>query len=130
MALCLTNSQNYKVTPCLCLPATTLSIFALPTSWRPFVGTAATLHASGKTEIATAADAGRLDEVLRHMESRTGLRVLRLPLLEEFHIDLGFDLATGAVPKRGTAARAPGPLDDTDRRLVAAVEGEIGRAHV
>jgi DNA-binding Lrp family transcriptional regulator len=45
--------------------------------------------------VATAADAGRLDEVLRHIESRTGLRVLRLPLLEEFHIDLGFPLNFG-----------------------------------
>jgi DNA-binding Lrp family transcriptional regulator len=45
--------------------------------------------------VATAADAGRLDEVLRHIETRTGLRVLRLPLLEEFHIDLGFPLNFG-----------------------------------
>jgi DNA-binding Lrp family transcriptional regulator len=45
--------------------------------------------------VAAAADAGRLDEVLRHIETRTGLRVLRLPLLEEFHIDLGFPLNFG-----------------------------------
>ena len=45
--------------------------------------------------VVTAADAQRLGEVLRRIESRTGLRVLRLPLLEEFHIDLGFPLDFG-----------------------------------
>lgn len=45
--------------------------------------------------VVTAADAQRLGEVLQQIESRTGLRVLRLPLLEEFHIDLGFPLDFG-----------------------------------
>ena len=45
--------------------------------------------------VVTAADAQRLGEVLHRIESRTGLRVLRLPLLEEFHIDLGFPLDFG-----------------------------------
>ncbi len=34
----------------------------------------------------------RLREVLAELESRTGLKILDLPLLEDFHIDLGFDL--------------------------------------
>ncbi len=34
----------------------------------------------------------RLREVLRDLELRTGLKALDLPLLEDFHIDLGFDL--------------------------------------
>jgi DNA-binding Lrp family transcriptional regulator len=34
----------------------------------------------------------RLREVLAELASRTGLKVLDLPLLEDFHIDLGFDL--------------------------------------
>lgn len=34
----------------------------------------------------------RLREVLADLESRTGLKILDLPLLEDFHIDLGFDL--------------------------------------
>ena len=45
--------------------------------------------------VVTAADAQRLGEVLQRIESRTGLRVLRLPLLEEFHIDLGFPIDFG-----------------------------------
>jgi len=42
--------------------------------------------------VVTASDAGALEHVLRRIEIRTGLPVLRLPLLEEFHIDLGFPL--------------------------------------
>lgn len=42
--------------------------------------------------VVTASDAGALERVLRRIEIRTGLPVLRLPLLEEFHIDLGFPL--------------------------------------
>ena len=34
----------------------------------------------------------RLREVLAELEAHTGLKILDLPLLEDFHIDLGFDL--------------------------------------
>lgn len=42
--------------------------------------------------VVTGRDAEHLEHVLRRIEARTGLTVLRLPLLEEFHIDLGFPL--------------------------------------
>ncbi len=42
--------------------------------------------------VVNASHAEHLDDVLRHIEHRAGLPVLRLPLLEEFHIDLGFPL--------------------------------------
>ena len=42
--------------------------------------------------VVTASDARALERVLRRIETYTGLPVLRLPLLEEFHIDLGFPL--------------------------------------
>lgn len=42
--------------------------------------------------VVTAGDADHLERVLRRIETRTRLPVLRLPLLEEFHIDLGFPL--------------------------------------
>ena len=35
---------------------------------------------------------GHMGDVLGHIEQRTGLTIMRLPLLEEFHIDLGFPL--------------------------------------
>lgn len=42
--------------------------------------------------VVTAGDEQRLREVLADIERRTGLEVLYLPMLEDYHIDLGFDL--------------------------------------
>ncbi len=42
--------------------------------------------------VATAGDEVRLERVLSDIERRSGLPVLRLPMLEDYHIDLGFDL--------------------------------------
>jgi DNA-binding Lrp family transcriptional regulator len=42
--------------------------------------------------VVTARDTPHLDNVLERIETHTALPVLRLPLLEEYHIDLGFPL--------------------------------------
>jgi siroheme decarboxylase len=42
--------------------------------------------------VVTASSAARVAEVLDEISRRAGLDVLDLPLLEHFHIDLGFDL--------------------------------------
>jgi DNA-binding Lrp family transcriptional regulator len=42
--------------------------------------------------VATAADAVRLQTVLDEIAARSGIEVLSFPLLENYHIDLGFDL--------------------------------------
>lgn len=42
--------------------------------------------------VVTAPDRARLDQVLAEIGARTGLPVLDLPMLEDFHIDLGFRL--------------------------------------
>ena len=42
--------------------------------------------------VVTAADEATLHAVLQDIEQQTGLAVLYLPMLEDFHIDLGFDL--------------------------------------
>ncbi|WP_043739508.1 Lrp/AsnC family transcriptional regulator [Thioalkalivibrio nitratireducens] len=42
--------------------------------------------------VATAPDEGELCDVLEDIERATGLPVLALPLLEDYHIDLGFEL--------------------------------------
>ncbi len=42
--------------------------------------------------VLTAADEERLTAVMDEIEDRTGVEVLDLPLLEEYHIDLGFPL--------------------------------------
>ncbi|MFO1417478.1 MAG: Lrp/AsnC family transcriptional regulator [Methylotetracoccus sp.] len=45
--------------------------------------------------VVTAADQPSLDAVLLRIERHTGLSVLSLPLIEDFHIDLGFQLDFG-----------------------------------
>ncbi len=42
--------------------------------------------------VVTAASQSRLDEVLQEIEQQTGIPVLYLPMLEDYHIDLGFEL--------------------------------------
>jgi DNA-binding Lrp family transcriptional regulator len=45
--------------------------------------------------VVTASDQAQLERVLCDIERRTGMSVLRLPMLEDYHIDLGFDLQWG-----------------------------------
>jgi DNA-binding Lrp family transcriptional regulator len=42
--------------------------------------------------VATAAEATRLQSVLDEIGARSGIEVLAFPLLEDYHIDLGFEL--------------------------------------
>ncbi len=49
-------------------------------------------HALNLWFVATAPNSERLSEVLRELAHETGCEILALPLLEEFHIDLGFGL--------------------------------------
>lgn len=42
--------------------------------------------------VVTAASQQRLAEVLQEIEQQTGIPVLYLPMLEDYHIDLGFEL--------------------------------------
>ena len=63
--------------------------------------------------VVTAPDETRVQEVLAEIESSTGYLPLHLPLLEEFHIDLGFDLSqphkgsNTATPKEAGSAMPP-----------------------
>jgi len=73
--------------------------------------------------VATAPSPQALEGALGRIAAATGIAVVPLPLVEEYHIDLGFDLASGAVPRGERREPVAAPLDDADRRLVAAVEG-------
>jgi len=42
--------------------------------------------------VVTAADKGRVGQVIEEIEQMTGIKVLNLPMLEDYHLDLGFDL--------------------------------------
>jgi DNA-binding Lrp family transcriptional regulator len=68
--------------------------------------------------VATAPTDAALRWTLSCIEHETGLAVLRLPLAEEFHIDLGFDLEDHSAPRAPRPAPAA-PLSETERALAA-----------
>ena len=70
--------------------------------------------------VATAPSEAALQWTLSRIEHETGLAVLRLPLVEEFHIDLGFDLEDHSVP-RAQPQGPVAPLVDEERQLAARV---------
>ena len=77
--------------------------------------------------VANAPDPDRLRALLAQIERETVLPVLSLPLLREYHIDLGFDLdgARGAKPVRvfdGKGDVAAVTLDADAARIVAALQ--------
>jgi DNA-binding Lrp family transcriptional regulator len=77
--------------------------------------------------VATATDATHLDRVLREIEQETGYAVVRLPMVQDYHIDLGFDLRpTVALADhrhmQGAAAKGSVSLDARDYALIAAIQ--------
>lgn len=74
--------------------------------------------------VVTAGSEERLAAALAAIEKTAGLPILRLPLVQEFHIDLGFSLAGGKKRPAGRAQdfTAPRPLEELERRLVMALQ--------
>ena len=74
--------------------------------------------------VVTAASEGRLQATLKAIEEAAGLQLLALPLLEEFHIDLGFPLHGHACKTRATAraVQPAAPIDEAGRRLVSVLQ--------
>lgn len=72
--------------------------------------------------VATAADEAALAVLLDDIQDQTGLPPITLPLVEEFHIDLGFDLIHGG--KTAPAARRCERRETSgqDRSLIAALQ--------
>jgi DNA-binding Lrp family transcriptional regulator len=70
--------------------------------------------------VATGATQAEVQGTLSFIEDSSGLPLLRLPLVEEFHIDLGFDLDGRAAP-RASPPRGLPELTAAERKLVAAV---------
>ncbi len=74
--------------------------------------------------VVTAASEGRLQATLGAIEQAAGYRLMPLPLLEEFHIDLGFSLG-GDRRKREVAVVpvAPAqPIGEIERRLISVLQ--------
>lgn len=79
-------------------------------------------HAINLWFVVAGPDQSSLAATLAHIEQRTGLPVIRLPLVEAFYLDLGFALTPGRHSSR-TSGRAirhrPQPCD---QHLLAAIE--------
>ncbi|WP_150429354.1 Lrp/AsnC family transcriptional regulator [Dechloromonas sp. CZR5] len=74
--------------------------------------------------VVTAASEGRLQATLGAIEQAAGYRLMPLPLLEEFHIDLGFSL-DGKRQKREVAAvpvTPVQPIGEIERRLISVLQ--------
>ena len=73
--------------------------------------------------VVTALDRERVEAVVQEIEGSTGLAVLKLPLVDEIHVDLGFPLdAPCAKPEVPSAAHAPAHLSAQERRLAVVIE--------
>lgn len=84
-------------------------------------------HAYNLWFVVTAEDEPSVLQVLRELELQTGCRALYLPMLEDYHIDLGFSLTAAADKpvRRSTPDRqgaSPLLLTDADRGLIAALQ--------
>lgn len=75
--------------------------------------------------VVTALSSAEVQATLGCIEQATGLPVLRLPLVEEFHIDLGFDLDTHAVPRAGNEPAARPAPSAEERSLVRHTVGGL-----
>lgn len=115
--------------------ASTLAAMAVPKHRLEAVATSVNAHAEVNHNyeredewnlwfVVTARDAARRAEVLGELADETGLTVLSLPLIDEYHIDLGFDLygAGGPRAEREGAAAAPCALPGIESALLAALE--------
>ena len=74
--------------------------------------------------VVTAGSEGRLQATLSAIEKAAGYPLLPLPLVEEFHIDLGFSLL-GGKPKNVAVARPVPPavpMGEAERRLVSVLQ--------
>lgn len=115
--------------------ASTLAAMAVPSEHLPAV--AATVnrfpevnhnyereHRHNLWFVVTAASEGRLQATLGAIEQAAGYPLLALPMLEEFHIDLGFCLQ--GEPRKARAAAhsvAPQvPIGESERRLVSVLQ--------
>jgi DNA-binding Lrp family transcriptional regulator len=72
--------------------------------------------------VATAPDEESLDALLDELGIATGCPPIALPLVEEFHIDLGFDLLHGGKVRRAARRCERRPTSPEDRRLIAALQ--------
>jgi siroheme decarboxylase len=81
--------------------------------------------------VVTAADTRERSATLAAIEAATGLPVLSMPLVEEYHIDLGFDLLgnTRTASPSAQASAAPCALPEIEKALLAALQDGLPLSH-
>lgn len=72
--------------------------------------------------VATAADESAMATVLDGIAVDAGQRVLSLPLVEQYHIDLGFDLCNGIKDRPATGSFERRQLSAPEQKLAAALQ--------
>jgi DNA-binding Lrp family transcriptional regulator len=90
-------------------------------------------HAFNLWFVATAPTREQVSQVLTEIGRAAGSTVLDLPMLENFHIDLGFDLRSQGLPhrphldpiRRPHESLTPPSLESADYTLAAALEGGL-----
>lgn len=87
-------------------------------------------HAYNLWFVVTSEDEPHVLQVLRELELEIGCRALYLPMLEDYHIDLGFSLTgeSSKAEKRGGCVKrehVPTALSPEERALVAALQGGL-----
>lgn len=75
--------------------------------------------------VATARDEDRLAAALDGIAATAQLPVMSLPLVEQYHIDLGFDLCDAVKERSAGGSLQREPLSAEDRRLAAALEAGL-----
>jgi DNA-binding Lrp family transcriptional regulator len=81
--------------------------------------------------VVTAPDEVALQRVLKEIEDRSACRVLILPLVEDYHIDLGFDMTgnrrkeTPRVAEHAGSPRVPYLPSPDESRVIAAIQSGL-----
>lgn len=75
--------------------------------------------------VVTAPDPAGVAAAIARIEARSGLQALVLPMLRDFHIDLGFSLFGGPAARPARRLQALPPVDRSDRQLLAAMENGL-----
>jgi DNA-binding Lrp family transcriptional regulator len=83
-------------------------------------------HAFNLWFVIAGPDSRSVSDTIGRIETQTGLPVLDLPLIEAYHVDLGFSLSGGGRNRRD-APKAAGDYrpDSLDRMLLSAIENGL-----
>lgn len=114
------NAAGASLLAALALPADRLESFAGWLGAQPEVNHSYEReHRYNLWFVAAAPSSAALEAACARIEAEAGLPMLRLPLDEEFYIDLGFDLATGRRHPRAGGRAGAARVAPSERRLLA-----------